>query len=137
MATTLKASRDGHLKHRHLAANGSMNTTSKTGADTGAEPDSTAAPPSSPRRLRLKLATVEDVRRELGRVYREARAGQRNVSDASRLAHVLAVLARLIEGSDLEKRIAALEAAAAANSERTGWTGTGSAATGTARRATQ
>jgi uncharacterized Zn finger protein (UPF0148 family) len=55
--------------------------------------------------------TVEDVRRELARVYREAKSGRRDVSDSSKLAHILSVLARLIESSDLERRIQELEAA--------------------------
>lgn len=106
-------------------------TTPKTRANAGAKPD------PSPSRLRLPLTTVEDIRRELARLYREAKSGRRDVGDASRLAHMLGLLGRMVEGAELERRIAALEAAAAANSERTGWTGTGSAATGTARRATQ
>lgn len=77
-----------------------------------------AAPKPTPSRLRLKLATIEDVRRELARLYREAKSGQRNVQDASRLAHVLSVLARLIEGADLERRVLALEAAAQAKGRR-------------------
>lgn len=64
------------------------------------------------------MATLEDVRRELARLYREAKSGRRDVQDASRLAHVLSVLARLIEGADLERRIADLEAEAAARADR-------------------
>jgi hypothetical protein len=43
------------------------------------------------------------------RIYREARDGKRDVGDASKLAHILALIGRILEGSDLEKRIAALE----------------------------
>ena len=63
-------------------------------------------------RLRLKLATSQDVCRELARLYREGKAGQREVTDVSRLANVLQILGRLIETSDLEKRLEALEAQA-------------------------
>lgn len=64
---------------------------------------------ATPPRLRLKLNSIDDVRAEMSRLYREGKAGQRDVQDVSRLANVLALLARMIEGSDLEKRIAALE----------------------------
>jgi hypothetical protein len=60
-------------------------------------------------RLRLKLATSQDVCRELARLYREGKAGQREVTD---MANVLQILGRLIETSDLEKRLEALEAQA-------------------------
>lgn len=62
-------------------------------------------------RLRLPLATANDARRELARLYREGKSGQREVQDVSRLANVLQILGRMIEAGDLEKRIEALEAA--------------------------
>ena len=62
-----------------------------------------------PSRLRLKLTTAGDVRRELGRIYREGKAGQREVGDVSRLANVLQILSRCIEAGDLEKRVEILE----------------------------
>jgi hypothetical protein len=64
---------------------------------------------TAPPRLRLKLSTADDVRRELGRIYREGRSGQRDVADVSRLANVLQILNRCIESSDLEMRIEQLE----------------------------
>ncbi|OOG57456.1 hypothetical protein [Polaromonas sp. C04] len=66
--------------------------------------------PTPPVRLRLKLSSAEDVRRELARIYREGKTGARDVSDVSRLANVLQILARCIETGDLERRIEALEA---------------------------
>lgn len=63
-------------------------------------------------RLRLPLATMADVRRELARLYRETRAGRVEVSDGSRMANMLQILAKVIEGSELEKRVQALEDAA-------------------------
>lgn len=63
--------------------------------DTRATASESAAPP----RLRLPLASADDVRRELSRLYREAKAGRRDVSDASKLANMLQILARLIETS--------------------------------------
>lgn len=61
-------------------------------------------------RLRLRLATIDDVKTELARLYREVKAGTRETTDGSRMANMLLILGRLIEGSDLEKRLAALEA---------------------------
>jgi hypothetical protein len=68
--------------------------------------------PPAGRSLRLRLDSLARVRFELVRIYREARDSKRDVSDASKLAHILALIGRILEGSDLEKRIAALEQAA-------------------------
>lgn len=67
------------------------------------------ADPPTPRRVRAKLDTIGDVTRELARLYREARGGTLDTADASKLANILALMGRLIEGSDLEARIAAIE----------------------------
>lgn len=84
-----------------MAGKDTMNPNA-SGASAGDEAD----PPS---RLRLPLVTVNDVKREMARLYREGKAGRRDVADVSRLANVLALLGRLIEGADLEARLAALE----------------------------
>jgi hypothetical protein len=55
------------------------------------------------------LATPADLRRELARLYRDARTGLVATADASRLAGILNIIARLIETSDLELRIERLE----------------------------
>lgn len=60
-------------------------------------------------RVRCRLRTVDDAKVELARLYREAKSGGRAIADASRLANMLFVLARMIEGSDLEKRLTKLE----------------------------
>lgn len=60
-------------------------------------------------RLRLPLRTMDDVKRELTRLYREGKANRRSVADVSRLANVLGILGRLIEGVELAARIEALE----------------------------
>ena len=65
--------------------------------------------PVKPPRLRLPLATVKEVSRELARVYRSAKAGHLHVTDASRLANMLAIQGRLIEGSEVAARVEALE----------------------------
>ena len=60
---------------------------------------------------KARLDTLPWVRRELARIYTQAREGERNVADASKLAHMLSLLGRLIEGAELEERIAKVEAA--------------------------
>jgi hypothetical protein len=84
-----------------VASKGNMQTTQ--------QPANAGDPLTSPARLRLRLATADDVRRELARIYREGKAGQRDIADVSRLANVLQILNRCIETSDLERRVADLE----------------------------
>ena len=57
----------------------------------------------------LKLATIEDCRREMARVYRDARTGQADTADASRLVYMLTSIAKMIEIGQLEQRLIALE----------------------------
>lgn len=77
------------------------------------KPSTTPAPaggaPAPPARVRLKLSTADDVRRELARLYRDGKSGSRDVGDVSRLANVLQILSRCIETGDLERRINELE----------------------------
>lgn len=89
----------------------------KWGASTPHPPVAGKGPKAdSPRRSyrshRAKLNTVGDVSHELGRLYREARAGKLDVSECSKLANVLSIAARIISDSELEARITALEARA-------------------------
>jgi hypothetical protein len=63
--------------------------------------------PATPRRA--DLATLTDVRRELGRVYRDMRKGAVATQDGTRYTYVLKAIADLISQSDLEARIEALE----------------------------
>jgi hypothetical protein len=60
-------------------------------------------------RRRADLATLTDVRRELGRVYRDMRKGKIASHDGTRYTYVLKAIADLIAQSDLEARIEALE----------------------------
>jgi hypothetical protein len=56
-----------------------------------------------------RLDTVGGVVVELGRIYRQARRGQLDVGDASRLATILREIRSALEASDIERRIEALE----------------------------
>ena len=56
-----------------------------------------------------KLNTIEMIRRELCRLYKLARKGEVDTLDAHRMAGILNLAARLIEGQELEKRVESLE----------------------------
>ena len=56
------------------------------------------------------LETVRDCRRELGRVYREARRGEIETTDAGRFGNLLSMMINAIRDTDLEDRIRKLEA---------------------------
>lgn len=58
---------------------------------------------------RLELSTIDSVRREMARLYREAKAGNIPTADASRLAFILGQVGKLIEIGTLENRLNALE----------------------------
>ena len=55
------------------------------------------------------LDTLGQVRAEAARLYRAGRRGEIAAQDAGRLATVLALVAKLIEGGELEARMARLE----------------------------
>ena len=58
---------------------------------------------------RINLHNIEGVRREMARVYRDMRGSKLDTSDGSKLAFVLSQLGKLIELSELERRLEALE----------------------------
>jgi len=49
------------------------------------------------------------MRRELATVYREMRAGRLPPSDGTKLAHVLEIMRRMYETSELETRVELVE----------------------------
>jgi len=56
------------------------------------------------------LDTAAGILRELGRVYRSARAGELPMADATKLAFILGLMARIVEGAEFEARLDRLEA---------------------------
>ena len=58
---------------------------------------------------RINLSTAEDVRREMGRVYREARSKMLPTNEATKLTYVLTQILRATEVYILEQRLATLE----------------------------
>lgn len=58
---------------------------------------------------KINLSSCEDIRREMARVYREARSGKLPIGDATRLSYILVQIIKAHELMVLEKRINALE----------------------------
>lgn len=66
-------------------------------------------------RRRTRLKTVGHILSELGRQYRRADAGDIDWADAAHAARILREMRHALEASDIEQRLAALEAAAEAD----------------------
>lgn len=58
---------------------------------------------------RINLSTAEDVRREMGRVYREARSRKLPTNEATKLTYILTQILRATELFLLEERLSKLE----------------------------
>lgn len=58
---------------------------------------------------RINLSSAEDIRREMARVYREARGRAIDTTEASRLIYMLSQITKAYELGVIEKRIAELE----------------------------
>jgi hypothetical protein len=57
-----------------------------------------------------RLDSLQRCRLEAARLYRDGRAGRISAGDCSKLASVLSLVAQLLERSELEQRLARLEA---------------------------
>lgn len=71
--------------------------------------DTTVMSTPSPQIRVGRLDSIRAVRRELAKVYRDMRGKKISTMDGSRLAFVLATIGRILERSDLEQRLEALE----------------------------
>ena len=60
---------------------------------------------------RINLSTSEDIRREMGRVYREARSKKMLATEASKLVYILTQILKATEVYLLEERLSELESA--------------------------
>jgi hypothetical protein len=69
------------------------------------------APVSAPTSPRIDLKTIDDVRVEMARVYRDMRSGRIDTHVGTKLAYVLSQLGKLIEAGEIEKRLEAVERA--------------------------
>ena len=63
----------------------------------------------SPQRRKAQLDRLEGVRREMSRVYRDMESGKRDSQDGSRLVYVLTQIAKVLELTEIERRVDALE----------------------------
>ena len=64
----------------------------------------------APRRTgRTNLHSIERVRQEMARCYREAKAGRIPAAEASRLTYILGEISKLLRDEALERRISELE----------------------------
>ena len=66
-------------------------------------------PPPPPLPKVVRLDTLQSVRKELAKVYRDARQKRIDTVAASRLGFLLVSLAKLIEQSEIERRVETLE----------------------------
>jgi hypothetical protein len=71
---------------------------------------STKPPSGTPQRV-TRLKTLDDVRVELAKVYREARTHRLPLDEAKGLAYLLQLMSNLVKDTALEQRVAALEGA--------------------------
>jgi hypothetical protein len=82
-------------------------------ADTHREPETidgaTLRLLPTPRRRKPQLTTLEGVRWEMARIYREMEARKRDSQEGSRLVYVLTQITRVLELTEIEGRLAALE----------------------------
>lgn len=60
-------------------------------------------------RVRSRLTTIREVRREMAKVYSEARSGTLRTDVATRLVYMLTQISNLIRDSELEQRVQQLE----------------------------
>ena len=63
----------------------------------------------TPQRRKAQLNSIEGVRREMARIYREAEAGKRDTAEASKLTFMLGQIGKILELTQIERRLDALE----------------------------
>lgn len=73
-----------------------------TGLPEGSPPDADAS--------NLPLAKPVDVRREMAKVYREARSGKIDKAEAAKLVWILGEVRKSMEAEEIERRLSELEA---------------------------
>ena len=62
-----------------------------------------------PTPTRIHLKSIDDIRLEMARVYREMRSNTIETQDGTRLVYVLAAMGKLIELHEIETRITKIE----------------------------
>jgi hypothetical protein len=66
----------------------------------------------TPGRRKAVLNTLEGIRREMARVYRDAESGRRDTAEASKLVYILGQIGKVLEATEIETRLKLLEAKA-------------------------
>jgi hypothetical protein len=64
----------------------------------------------TPKRRKPQLTSLEGVRCEMARIYREAEEGKRETSEASKLVYILGNIGKVLEVVEIEARLKILEA---------------------------
>lgn len=62
------------------------------------------------KRVRVRLSSSAHISAEMQKIYRMARSNELQVDQASKLMHMLAVISRQFQESEIERRLEALEA---------------------------
>jgi hypothetical protein len=63
----------------------------------------------TPTRRKPQLTSLEGVRVEMSRIYREMEAGKRESQEGSRLVYVLTQIGKVLELTEIERRLIVLE----------------------------
>ena len=63
----------------------------------------------APGRRKAVLNSLDGVRREMARVYRDAESGKRDSAEASKLVFILAQIGKILELTEIETRLRVLE----------------------------
>ena len=62
-----------------------------------------------PTPVKIDLKTIDDVRLEMAKVYRDMKGGKIETSDGTKLVYVLGQIGKMIEVHDIEQRLTVLE----------------------------
>jgi len=63
----------------------------------------------TPQRRKPQLTTLEGVRCEMARIYREVEGGKRDSQEGSRLTYMLSQITKVLELTEIERRLTVLE----------------------------
>jgi hypothetical protein len=63
----------------------------------------------TPTRRKAQLTNLDGVRTEMARVYRDMESGKRDSQEGSRLVYVLTQIAKVLELTEIERRLIILE----------------------------
>ena len=63
----------------------------------------------TPQRRKPQLTSLEGIRCEMARIYREMESGKRESQEGSRLVYVLTQIGKVLELTEIERRLTALE----------------------------